>query len=164
MAKAPQANEAENSTPEGGEALVASELDERTHAEMLMLYHESATATRFAKHQQWATVGGTLLLFVLLGIVGHRADKEGFLFNMAVICSIVLSIGTIYSLFIFQSWQGSEREKMSLISSRFSNLSRAVRGVSPPRETSAHRYIMLSFMILLTILANWLLLVYLAPK
>ncbi len=51
MAKAPEAKEPKE---DAGEALavVASDLDERTHAEMLMMYNECAASVRYAKSQQ----------------------------------------------------------------------------------------------------------------
>jgi hypothetical protein len=60
MAKAPEEKE-----PAAGEAIavVASDLDEKTHAEMLMMYTECANSVRFAKSQQWTTTGGALAIF-----------------------------------------------------------------------------------------------------
>lgn len=163
MAKAPKDAEA---APESEEPLVIepSDLDELTHAEMLEFYHASADQIRFAKHQQWATLGGTLALFVLLGLIGGQAFKAGFLFKMTLIISLVLSVGAIYSLIIYQFWQNSEREKMALIASRLSNLARLVRGVVTDRERNVHRYVLLFFMVATIVLANWVLIVYLAPK
>ena len=56
MAKAPEEKE-----PSGEAiAVVPSDLDEKTHAEMLMIYNECANSVRFAKSQQWTTTGGAL--------------------------------------------------------------------------------------------------------
>ena len=46
MAKQETENAAPDTEAETEEALVASELDERTHAEMLMLYHEAVKTSR----------------------------------------------------------------------------------------------------------------------
>ena len=163
MAKAPKEVETSDETEE---PLVVepSDLDELTHAEMLELYRGSTEQIRFAKHQQWGTLGGTLALFVLLGLVGDYASKTGFLFKLALIISLVLSVGAIYSLIIYQFWQNSEREKLALIASRLSNLARQVRGVVTERERNVHRYVLLFFMVATIVLTNWVLIVYLAPQ
>ncbi|WP_374311336.1 hypothetical protein [Dongia sp.] len=162
MAKAPK-QEVEES---GEELLVVepSELDERTHAELLELYRTSVDTIRFAKHQQWGTLGGTLGVFVLLGLTGDYASKTGFLFKLCMIISLVLSVGAIYSLVIYQFWQNAEREKMNLIAERFSNLTRHIRGVVTERERNFHRYVLLFFMMASIVLGNWLLIVFLAPR
>jgi len=163
MAKAPKEAAPDN---EGEEFLTVepSELDERTHAEMLTLFTASTDQIQFAKHQQWGTLLGTLSLFVLLGVVGDYASKTGFLFKLCLIISLVLSAGAIYSLIIYQFWQNAEREKLSLISARLSNLARQIRGVVTDRERNIHRYVLLFFMMASIVLGNWLLIVFLAPK
>ncbi len=144
-------------------AVVASELDERTHAEMLMMYHECADSVRFAKLQQWHTTGGALLIFVVLGILGTFGPRYGFFIKANIIVGLVVSGGSIYSLAIYQFWQQAERGKLAMISSRLSNILREVRGYTPPREANVHRYILLFFMIATIALGNWLLILYLAP-
>ncbi len=163
MAKAPKAAAAES---DGEELLTVepSELDERTHAEMLELYRASTDQVRFAKHQQWGTLGGTLAIFVLLGLIGDYAMKTGFLFKFCLIISLALSVGAIYSLVIYQFWQNAEREKMNLIAARLSNLARQIRGVVSERERNIHRYVLLFFMMASIVLGNWLLIVFLSPK
>jgi hypothetical protein len=161
MAKEPEAKE----SAEAGQPtpVVASELDERTHAEMLMLYHECATSVRFAKLQQWHTTGGALLIFVVLGILGTFGPRYGFFIKANIIVSLMVSGGSIYSLAIYQFWQQAERGKLHMISDRFSNILREVRGYTPPREANVHRYILLFFMIGTIVLGNWLLILYLSP-
>lgn len=162
MAKA-----AKNETADDGAEVLTvepSDLDELTHAEMLELYRSSADTIRFAKHQQWGTLLGSLGLFVLLGLTGDYAAKTGFLFKLCMLISLVLSVGAIYSLVIYQFWQNAEREKMNLIAERFSNLTRMIRGLVTERERNFHRYVLLFFMIASIVLANWLLIVFLAPR
>jgi hypothetical protein len=162
MAKAPEQKEA----PEGsGEALavVPSGLDERTHSEMLMMYTECATSVRFAKSQQWTTTAGAILLFIILGVLGQFGPHYGFMIQAIIITSMVVSGGTIYSLAIYQFWQQAERGKLNMIADRFSNVLRDVRGVLPRREANIHRYILLFFMIVVILTANWLLILYLKP-
>src|SRR3546814_20359579 len=48
-----------------------SELDDLTHAEMCMLYRESADAIRFAKAHQWKSLGATLLVFAGMLTLGR---------------------------------------------------------------------------------------------
>ena len=160
MAKAPEEKE-----PAAGEAIavVPSDLDEKTHAEMLMLYTECANSVRFAKSQQWTTTGGALAIFVALGILGEFGPHYGFLTTTIVIISMVVSGATIYSLAIFQFWQQAERGKLNMISDRFSNVLRDVRAYLPPREANVHRYILLFFMLATILVANWLLILYLKP-
>jgi hypothetical protein len=164
MAKAPEEKK-DPKEDSGGEALavVASDLDDKTHAEMLMMYGECATSVRFAKSQQWTTTGGAISLFVILGILGQFGPHYGFMIQAIIIISMVVSGGTIYSLAIYQFWQQAERAKLNMISDRFSNVLRDVRGVLTPREANIHRYILLFFMIAVILVANWLLVLYLKP-
>ena len=162
MAKAPEEKER---SEEAGEALavVPSDLDDKTHAEMLMMYSECAHSVRFAKSQQWTITVGSLLIFVALGILGTFGTRYGFLTKAIVIISLLTSGGAIYSLAIFQFWQQAERGKLNMISERFSNVLRDVRAYLPPREANVHRYILLFFMIVTILVANWLLILYLSP-
>ncbi len=162
MAKAPQEKEPKE---EAGEALalVPSDLDERTHAEMLMMYRECADSVRFAKSQQWTTTAGALLLFGALGVLGEFGTHYGFMIQAIIIISMVVSGGTIYSLAIFQFWQQAERGKLTMISERFSNVLRDVRAYLPPREANVHRYILQFFTQAVILTANWLLILYLHP-
>ena len=162
MAKAPEEKEPKEGS---GEALavVASDLDDKTHSEMLMMYTECANSVRFAKSQQWTTTGGALAIFVILGVLGQFGPHYGFMIQAIIIISMVVSGGTLYSLAIYQFWQQAERGKLDMISERFSNVLRDVRGVLTPREANVHRYILLFFMIVIILVANWLLILYLKP-
>lgn len=156
----------DSSEQDGSERVevVPSELDELTHAEMLALYSASSEATRFAKHQQWGTLIGCLGLFVLLGIIGNYAYAGTLLFKFVIAISIILSVGAIYSLIIYQFWQNAEREKLNFVADYLSNLFRIVREMVTERERNVHRYVLLFFMVASIILGNALLIVYLAPK
>jgi hypothetical protein len=162
MAKAPEEREPREGA---GEALavVPSDLDDKTHAEMLMMYRECAHSVRFAKSQQWTTTGGALAIFLMLGVLGEFGPHYGFLIQAIIIISMIVSGGTIYSLAIFQFWQQAERGKLNMISERFSNVLRDVRAYLPPREANVHRYILLFFMLAVILVANWLLILYLKP-
>lgn len=162
MAKGKERDEESESETEGAEPLVPSELDERTHAEVLMLYHECAESVRFGKSQQWTTLGSTLALFVVLGFIGYHAPKTDFLFKLVVILSIVTSICSIYSLVLYQFWQNTEREKIRALAARLSNFVQSVRGYTSPREANVHRYILLTFMAITTVLGNWVMIVFIS--
>src|SRR5262245_57006465 len=144
MAKAPDDRDSEGSQAAG---VTASDLDERTHAEMLMMYHECATSVRFAKSQQWHTTGGTLIIFLVLGVLGNYGPRYGFLTKLLPVLSILLTCGAIYSLAIYQFWQQAERNKLVAISNRLSSFLREVRAITSPREANIHRYILLFFMV-----------------
>lgn len=49
--------------------IVPSDLGDSTHAEMLMLYQDSANSVLFAKAQQWRLVGATLFVHVILVLI-----------------------------------------------------------------------------------------------
>src|SRR4026208_508334 len=106
MAKAPEEKE-----PASGEAIavVPSDLDEKTHAEMLMIYNECANSVRFAKSQQWTTTGGALAIFMALGILGELGPHYGFLTTAIIIISMVVSGGRIYLLAVFPVLQEGQR-------------------------------------------------------
>jgi hypothetical protein len=161
MAKAPDKGTEE--TANEALAVVPSELDDKTHAEMLMMYAECATSVRFAKSQQWTTTAGALTIFVVLGVLGEVGPHYGFLTQAIIVISMLVSGATIYSLAIYQFWQQAERGKLNMMSERFSNVLRDVRAYLPPREANVHRYILLFFMLALVLVSNWLLILYLKP-
>ena len=161
MAKAP--DKATEETASEALAIVPSELDDKTHAEMLMMYAECATSVRFAKSQQWTTTAGALTIFVVLGVLGEVGPHYGFLTQAIIVISMLVSGATIYSLAIYQFWQQAERGKLNMMSERFSNVLRDVRAYLPPREANVHRYILLFFMLALVLVSNWLLILYLKP-
>ena len=160
MAKAPQKATEETA----GDALVVvpSELDDKTHAEMLMMYAECATSVRFAKSQQWTTTAGALTIFVILGVLGEVGPHYGFLTQTIIVVSMLVNGATIYSLAIYQFWQQAERNKLVTISNRLSSFLRDVRAITSPREANIHRYILLFFMIAAIVIADWVLVLYLS--
>lgn len=129
-----------------------SSLDDNTHAEMRLLYDESAETIRFAKRFQWWTVGSTLLVFAgivaLTKIIPHH---EKFAHNM-VGAVIVLAMGCVLTLVIHQSWQHTEMAKIDEIEKNFSTLFARVRGIKSRREANIHRYLLLLFMIVTVVI------------
>ena len=135
-----------------------SELDEMTHAELCLLYRESADSIRFAKAQQWKTLGATLLFFGALMIIADYNMKVEYFVQSLVMVSFVLSAGAIYSLTIFQFQQNSEREKIQAACQHFSNLCRDIRSLKSSKESSVFRCMLLAFMIIATLIGNGVLL------
>ena len=132
----------------------SSELDELTHNEICLLYRESADSIRFAKSQQWRSLGATLLAFAGLMIVGsYNADNRPFV-SLLGLASVLLSCGVLYTLAIYQNWQHTERTKLRYIAERMSETARAVRGIKSHQEANLFRYLLLSFMILTTLIGN----------
>lgn len=146
---------------EAEEALVASELDERTHAEMLMLYHEAVKTSRFGKDQQWRSVALGIGAIFALGVLGSHVPKEGFLFRLSQFLAVLVGLCTVYMIVFYQFWQNTEREKLRRIMARLSNLARSVRGMSSGREASLRRLVVLGFMIVAIAGATALTIVYL---
>ena len=134
--------------------LEASELDETTHAEMLMLYSESADSIRFAKAQQWKSVGATLLVFAGMITVAHFTAGDVMLVKMIAFMSFLVAAAAIYTLVLYQVWQNTEREKLREIAKSFSNLFVKIRTIKSSREANVHRYTLLIFMILSILIGN----------
>jgi hypothetical protein len=147
---------------EAEEALVASELDERTHAEMLMLYHETMETSRYGKAQQWRSMAVGVFAIVALGMLAAHVSKTDMLFRIAQFLSVLIGLAAIYLIVFYQFWQNTEREKLRRITDKFSNLARSVRGISSRREATLRRVVVLGFMILVILATVALTLEYLA--
>jgi hypothetical protein len=163
MAKEPKPAKPEPEADPGEveEALVASDLDERTHAEMLMFYHEAVTSSRFGKSQQWRSMAIGIFTIFALGVLGTHVPKDDLLFRVAQFLGVMIGLAAIYLIVFYQFWQNTEREKLVRIMSRFSNFARSVRGVASAREASLRRYVVLGFMILVILAEVVLMIVYL---
>ena len=131
-----------------------STLDDRSHAEMLTLYRESADTIRFAKAQQWKSLGATLLIFGALMVIAAYNASNLYLVRGMVAISLLLSAGSIYALVIYQVWQNTERQKLRAISENLSSLSRDVRALKPRLEANIFRYLLLTFMLVTVALGN----------
>ena len=92
--------------------VVASELDEMTHAEVRMLYQESTETMRFVKNHQWKTVGATLITYLgiifVAGFVKADADFANKLMAITILmtCAVIfVLIGNVhrYLLLVFMS-------------------------------------------------------------
>lgn len=157
--------ETEKSEPEvEGEAeepLAPSELDERTHAEMLMLYHEAVKTSRFGKELQWRSMAIGIVAIFGLGVLGAHVSEDAFLFRLVQFLAVVIGLAAVYLIVFYQFWQNTEREKLVRIMARLSNLSRSIRGMSSGREASLRRFMVLGFMILVILGAVALVIAYL---
>jgi len=160
MAKKETVRETE---PEGDaeEPLAPSELDERTHAEMLMLYHEAVKTSRFGKNQQWRSMAIGMFAIFGLGVIGAHVAEDHFLFRLVQFLAVVIGLAAVYLLVFYQFWQNTEREKLVRIMARFSNLAQSVRGMSSGREASLRRFMVLGFMILMILGSVALVIAYL---
>ncbi len=161
-AKPASKQEAEAETEEVEEALVASELDERTHAEMLMLYHEAMETSRYGKVQQWRSMAIGMFAIIALGVLGTHVSQGDMLFRIAQFLAVLVGLSAIYLIVFYQFWQNTEREKLRRITAKFSNLARVVRDVSSGREASLRRFVVLGFMILMILATVAMTLAYLA--
>ena len=160
-AKEPKKEAAPETEEEVEAPLVASELDERTHAEMLMLYHEAMETSRYGKAQQWRSMAIGVFAIVALGVLGAQVSKTNMLFGIAQFLAVLIGLSAIYLIVFYQFWQNTEREKLVRIMARLSNLSRSIRGMSSGREASLRRLMVLGFMLLMILGAVALLIVYL---
>jgi hypothetical protein len=158
QARADAADEAEEAPDE------PSQLEESTHAEMLMMYNECALSIRFAKSQQWHSMGGVLLIFVALSVFAGFNTDSPWALKSTLALGILASIGGIYALVIYQFWQASERAKLKFIASKFSTTFRRIRGFTNPRESNFQRYVLLFFMVFTILAGNWLLVLFVTPK
>ena len=141
----------------------ASELDEATHAESLVLCRDSQDNIRFSKSLQWKTLTGALAICALLGFAGWNGEREEAHLKTLIVISSVRSARAIYTICILQSWQNTEREKLRKIIVEFSNLFQALDRTKSRTEANIHRYILLTFMPITMLLGNFVLPKLLTP-
>ncbi len=134
--------------------LRSSDLDPETHGEMLHLYAESATSIRFAKSQQWMSLGATLVVFAALMALGMFVPERSGLVKSLVLASFLISAGSLYTLVLYQAWQNTERTRLRSISTHLSSLAQEIRAIKSSREANVHRYTLLAFMIISVLLGN----------
>jgi hypothetical protein len=146
---------------EAEEPLAPSELDERTHAEMLMLYHEAVKTSRFGKLQQWRSMAIGVISIFGLGVLGAHVSEDALLFRVVQFLAVMIGLAAVYLIVFYQFWQNTERAKLVRIMARLSNLSRSIRDMSSRREASLRRFVVLGFMILVILGAVALMIAYL---
>ena len=133
-------------TEEDSAEITPSEADELTHAELLCLYDDSERNIRFAKLFQWRMTAGTLAIFVLFALLAPQYGKDAGLTKMLTLLTYVVAGAAIYTLAIFQSWQGTEREKVHLIIGAMSSLAREIYHTKSSFAANIERYVLLGFM------------------
>src|SRR3546814_17418406 len=116
-----------------------SELDDLTHAEMCMLYRESADSIRFAKAHQWKSLGATLVVFAGMVTLARLTPANATLTNLIIAISFLSSSAVLYMLVLYQAWQNTEREKLRDISSHFSSFSHHTRAIKNEKATGRER-------------------------
>jgi hypothetical protein len=130
------------------EQLVASELDDATHAEFRLLYDAAARNILFAKRQQWRVVEYFTLIALALVAIGiavpFAADVARFVAGFLSFVGLA-SLGVVAML---QSWQGNEHAKMAYLANDFSNFARSALRRKPKLSGDIHRYLMLLLMLL----------------
>jgi len=127
----------------------ASELDDLTHAELLMLYQDSAVSVRFARERQWKLVGAALLLDTAVVAIPQLVDVSTFAAKLLVLASFLIGASIIYILIVYQVWQNTELRRMQEVGNRFSNIFAELGGTVAAREGRLHSYIVLFFMVAL---------------
>ncbi len=136
--------------------LEPSALDEQTHAEALLLYRDAEDNIRFSKGLQWKTLGGTIAIFALIVAACLATRPEAMFVKICIVLSLVVSCGSIYSLSILQSWQNTERQKIDRLIKAFSSLFASVYGLKSRIEANIHRYVLISFMAITILIANYI--------
>ncbi len=126
--------------------IAVSNLDDKTHAELRMLYAESTETLRFVKNHQWKTVGATLLTYLGLIAVAAWTKADPAMTNKLMAITILLATAVIFTLVIYQFWMHNETTKIDLMNPHMSNLFRDVRAVKSRSEGNVHRYTLLFFM------------------
>ena len=126
--------------------LLASEVDELTHAELLCLYKDSEENIRFSKLLQWRTTSGTLAIYIVIALMASSYAEASVMTKILIILSFLIASITMSMLAIFQSWQGIEREKIRFVVSKLSSLARKIYNRKPRRMANIERYSLYCFM------------------
>lgn len=129
-----------------------SSLDEMTHKELRMMHNQSSRAILFAKNIQWRTVGSSLLVFGALIALAFYGASDRNLVRLLGMLTIVLAIGAIFVLSMYQFWQFNEIRRLVEIEKNFSSLYIKIRDVKSKREGNVHRYTILMFMCIVVLL------------
>ncbi len=129
-----------------------SDLDELTHAELRLMYENAASSILFAKNIQWRSVGAALLVFAACIAIAVFTSADKSFANLLSLMTILLTIGVIFVLIMYQFWQYNEISRMNEIEKHFSTLYNSIRAVKSRREGTAHRYTLLTFMIIVVVL------------
>ena len=127
--------------------LEPSTVDEMTHAELCLLYKESTDTVRFAKHLQWWTLGSTLIAYGAIVMLAKYVGSDISYANQLTAIVILITMGVIFTLVVYQFWQHNELRKIQIVSMHMSNLFGRIRRIKSRREANIQRYLLLTFMI-----------------
>ena len=125
---------------------IPSELDEKSHAEVRMLYRESTETLRFVKSLQWKTVGATLLTYLALIFIAGFVKADASLTNKFMAIALLLATSVIFTLVIYQFWMHNEMRKINSMQDYLSAVFKKIRSIKSAREGNLHRYTLLVFM------------------
>ncbi len=142
----------EDEVPAADFDVAPSVLDDKTHAEMQLLYRESTETLRFIKSHQWKTVGATLLTFAALVFIARSAGPNAALTGKLMAVTILLTTAVIFTLVIYQFWTHNELIKLDRMQPYMSNLFAEIRSLKSKKEGNFHRYTLLFFMIIVVLL------------
>ena len=146
-ARAPKDKPKEPDTETVVETNEPSSLDPLTHQELLNLFDESSRTILFAKAQQWKTVGGTLVVFMVLVALARYVSSNPTYVSYLEIFVFLATPSALLILIIYQFWQHTELAKLQATSVNFSSIYRRIRRIKSGREANIHRYILFSFMV-----------------
>ena len=128
-----------------------TDLDEFSHAEILMAVQQSSAALLFAKNIQWKSVGASMVVFGVNIAIAHYSIVDTFLVSLLGWFNIVLAAGTIFVLCVYQAWQFNEIRMIRAAEEAFSTFYRRVRAMKSNREGNFHRYTLLLCMIVVVL-------------
>jgi len=152
MAKEPKDSDNKEISDEEPFENTPSDLDEFTHAELLLMHDRSSKSILFAKNIQWRSVGSSLLVFAAITAIAFFSSSDKFLVNLLGVLTILLATGVIFVLIMYQFWQFNEIARIVELEKHFSSLYLKIRDIKSRREGNIHRYTLLLFMCVIVIL------------
>ena len=147
--------ESRSSTIAPGEIPYAPPIDDRGHAELLLLYRDAARNILFAKAHQWQMlVYFTVICAAVIGIGVYLGWRDSGLIALLFYATWLSSVATVVTLVFLQIWQGAEHRKIAYIVHRFGDAARATLKRKSRSGGDFHRYLMLGLMMLYVELAS----------
>ncbi|MEQ8665080.1 MAG: hypothetical protein RIC16_05090 [Rhodospirillales bacterium] len=137
---------------DGGHENRPTDLDEKSHRELMALHAQAASAILFAKNIQWRSVGSALLVFAAMIAIAVSTHADRKFIDVMSLISIFLTCGVIFVLVMYQFWQFNEISRVREIEKHFSSVYREISSIKSRREGNFHRYTLLTFMIVSVIL------------
>jgi len=87
---------------------IESELDEKSHREMGLIYDDATRTITYAKGIQWKAVASTMLVFVVLVFVARALPPQEDFIRLLKLAVILFAMAAIFMLVVFQLWQHTE--------------------------------------------------------